>query len=310
RQGQTLGAVVAGLCGWSSEISVAGVILNRVASPRHARMLAQGLAGVCPVLGEVPVNDAFDLRSRHLGLVQAAETAGLEAKISAAAALVAQSCDMEAIAAATRPVAHQDHSFRFKPLGQRIAVARDAAFSFAYCHQAEDWRSQGAEIIPFSPLMDEAPDEGADAIFLPGGYPELHAGVLARAVRVRTGIARAIARGTLIYGECGGYMVLGEHLVDQDGIAHDMFGALRLVTSFQRKTRHLGYRTVEGDTPFGDRFAAHEFHYTSVVKERGIPLFPTVRDGEGATLPAMGLREGRVMGSFAHLIESMPREVI
>ncbi|MBW3534988.1 MAG: hypothetical protein KY453_07210, partial [Gemmatimonadetes bacterium] len=147
--------------------------------------------------------------------------------------------------ARARPVAAPHGApARLPPLGQRIAVARDAAFGFAYWHMLEDWRAAGAEIVPFSPLADQPPDAGADAVFLPGGYPELHAGRLAGNRRFLDGLGTAAERGTLIYGECGGFMVLGEHLIDADGHAHAMAGLVPLTTSFATRQLSLGYREM------------------------------------------------------------------
>ncbi len=186
-----------------------------------------------------------------------------------------------------------------------MAIARDAAFSFAYPHQLEDWRAQGAELSFFSPLADENPPEDADAIYLPGGYPELHAGRLAAGARFHDGLRLAAARGTFVYGECGGYMVLGEGLEDASGARHAMAGLLKLETSFARRKLHLGYRrAVAGQGfPFGQKMAAHEFHYSSVLREEGDPLF-LATDALGADLGPQGLRSGNVMGSYLHVIDA------
>jgi cobyrinic acid a,c-diamide synthase len=139
-------------------------------------------------------------------------------------------------------------------------------------------------------------------VLLPGGYPELHAGRLAGAQRFMQSLVSA-AQDTLIYGECGGYMVLGEALTDAHGTAHPMAGLLPLHSSFADRRLHLGYRTVTArGGPFPGRWAAHEFHYARTLRADGPPLFDAL-DAEGAPLPPMGLRLGRVAGSFAHLID-------
>ena len=112
-------------------------------------------------------------------------------------------------------------------LGQRIAVARDRAFDFAYPLVLEGWRRAGAEVSMFSPLADEAPSAAADAVYLPGGYPELHAGRIAGARRFMSGLRAAAARDAAVYAECGGYMVLGESLTDAQGKLHAMAGCCR-----------------------------------------------------------------------------------
>jgi cobyrinic acid a,c-diamide synthase len=305
RMGQGAAAVVAGLAGFRADVHVAGVILNRLGSARHETMLRGAVETVLPVLGALPRRDDLALPSRHLGLVQAGERADLEAFIGRAADWVAQGCDLDAVLADGAllhgPMSAPDH---MEPLGQRIAVARDLAFGFAYPHMLDDWRALGAEVTFFSPLADEGPGEGADAVFLPGGYPELHAGKLAAAEEFRAGMARAAQNGALIYGECGGYMALGEGLVDADGARHRMLGLLRLETSFAAPERHLGYRRLSalGGLPWRGALRGHVFHYATTLKAEGRPLF-LAHDAEGADLGEAGLHQGRVMGSFCHVIE-------
>lgn len=191
------------------------------------------------------------------------------------------------------------------PLGQRIAIARDVAFAFSYPHILQDWRAQGAEIAFFSPLADEAPSTSAEAVFLPGGYPELHAGRIAAASKFRAGMLAAAKRGSLIYGECGGYMILGEGLIDSEGKSHGMLGLLPLTTRFEKRRLHLGYRRLAplGYVPWSVPLTAHEFHFASIVQEgAGEPLFQA-EDSEGRSLGPIGRRKGRVMGSFAHVID-------
>ncbi|MEE3099513.1 MAG: cobyrinic acid a,c-diamide synthase, partial [Pseudomonadota bacterium] len=180
--------------------------------------------------------------------------------------------------------------------------------AFAYPHQLADWRAQGAEIRPFSPLADEAPAPDVDAVFLPGGYPELHAPRLAAAGRFRAGMAAAAARGARILGECGGYMALGEGLEGADGARHPMLGLLPLETSFAARRLTLGYRrlTPLPGAPWGTSLLAHEFHYASILREGDAPRLFEATDAAGAPLPAMGLRVGTVAGSFAHLIGPGP----
>jgi len=187
------------------------------------------------------------------------------------------------------------------PPAQRIAIAADRAFAFAYPHLLADWRAAGAELRPFSPLNDAAPPE-ADLILLPGGYPELHAGRLAANNTFMQGLKNA-SQHTVIYGECGGYMVLGQGLVDATGQRHKMAGLLDLETSFARRALSLGYRHVTAlGGAFPGHYAAHEFHYATTQRATGAPLFEAT-DATGAPLAPMGLINGRVSGSFAHLIE-------
>jgi cobyrinic acid a,c-diamide synthase len=306
--GQSIAALAAGFQRHDTELRIAGIVLNNVASDRHQRILLAALAPVgIPVLAVVPRDRALARPSRHLGLVQAGETDDLEGFLERAASIVTRHADLDGIlAAAASPfpaTIDKESVAALPPLGQRIAVASDVAFSFAYPHVLDGWRKAAAEITAFSPLADEAPDAAADAVFLPGGYPELHAGQLAAAARFRSGLAAAAGRGAAVYGECGGYMALGQGIVDAEGSRHAMAGLLGVETSFVERTLCLGYRHVAltADGPLGeagDRYRAHEFHYSAALEERGSPLFRQVNDGK-----LVGLRQGRVMGSYLHLID-------
>ena len=311
-QAQSAAALVHGFATWRDDVTVAGVIFNRVGSVRHADMLRRAAEALKPpVLGCLPRDAGIALPDRHLGLVQASEMAALEGFLDSAADLVAAHVDIAALRGLMAPVGPRPGGpppRPLPPLGQRIAVAADDAFRFFYRHVVDGWRAAGAEILPFSPLAGEAPPAPADAVYLPGGYPELHAGRLAANAAFLDGLRAAATRGCPVYGECGGYMVLGEALTDAGGAAHRMAGLLPLETSFADRRLHLGYRTatLAADTPLGAAgaaFGAHEFHYASIVRETGAePLF-TARDAAGADLGAAGLRRGAAMGSFIHLID-------
>jgi cobyrinic acid a,c-diamide synthase len=304
RMAQSVGALVAGFAGHDPGVRVVGVVLNRVGSERHRGMLERAVEGVgLPVLGALPRVEALAHPSRHLGLVQAEERPDLEAFLEGAADLVERHLDLGALLEMAEGQLPVSQGPRVPPPAQRIAVAQDAAFAFAYPHLLEGWRAGGAELAFFSPLADEAVPE-AGLVMLPGGYPELHAGRSAGAERFMSSLTYA-AQASDIYGECGGYMVLGEALVDAEGVAHRMAGLLGLETSFARRRLHLGYRRVEASGgPFRGAWTAHEFHYATTLRAEGEPLF-RAWDAEGAALPDMGLRRGRVAGSFAHLIDRL-----
>jgi cobyrinic acid a,c-diamide synthase len=305
-QAQSAGAVAAGFARFRPAVTVAGVILNRVASPRHETLLRAGLAEAgLPVMGALPRRPELGLPERHLGLVQAGETAGLTARLAALGAFVAQGCDLAAIRAAARPFAAAGTPRRLPPPADRVAIARDAAFSFSYPHLMADWHAQGATVLPFSPLADEAPDPSAGACWLPGGYPELHAGRLAAAGRFLGGL-RAFAATRPVHGECGGYMAMGAGLTDADGARHAMAGLLGLETSFAARRLHLGYRRARlaapaAGLPAGVALAGHEFHYATVAAQPDPPL-AAVTDAAGAPVAETGSRRGRATGTFFHLI--------
>ena len=308
-QAQTAAAVAQGLARFRPGLPVAGVILNKVASPRHEALARAGMeqAGL-KVLGALPRRPGVELPERHLGLVQAEELPRLEALLAEAAAFVAEHCDLEAIRAAASSLPVQGGAKPVPAPGGRIALARDAAFSFVYPHLLSDWRAQGATILPFSPLGDEAPDPSADACWLPGGYPELHAGRLAAAENFRAGLT-AFAQTRPVHGECGGYMALGQGLVAADGTRHRMLGLLGLETSFAKRRMHLGYRRAFPHVSLPGLGTAplrgHEFHYATILSQPDAAL-AQVTDANGETVPETGsYREtsaSRVSGTFFHLI--------
>ncbi|MBK5570039.1 cobyrinate a,c-diamide synthase [Ensifer sp. SSB1] len=308
RMSHSVAALVRGYADHRDDISVVGVILNKVGSDRHEMMLRDALQRVdMPIFGVLRQDSALQLPERHLGLVQAGEHGALEGFIGTAAERVEANCDLDAIGRAAEIFPHRPETeiARFRPLGQRIAIARDIAFAFCYEHLMFDWQKRGAEISFFSPLADEAPDPAADAVYLPGGYPELHAGRLSAASRFRSGMHSAAERGARIFGECGGYMVLGEGLVAADGARYDMLGLLPLITSFAERRRHLGYRrVVPVDNAFFDGpMTAHEFHYATIVAEGAADRLFAVSDAAGEDLGRAGLRRSNVAGSFMHLID-------
>ena len=309
-QAQTAAAIAAGFAAQlPDESPLAGVVLNHVASPRHEALIAAALAkrGVA-MFGALPADAGVVIPSRHLGLVQAGElreSGKLEPVIKAAAKLVASHIDVDAIVQAGKPVSAPVNAPPSPPPpGQRIAFARDAAFSFCYEHTLMWWREGGAEILPFSPLGDEAPDADADFVFLPGGYPELHLERLASASRFMNGLREAAARDVRIYGECGGYMVLGKSIIDENGASFAMAGLLDLETSFAKRRLHLGYRQLVARHEFWPGMgetSGHEFHYTTAMREKGDRLFD-VTDAAGAELAPAGLVSGSVCGSYMHVI--------
>jgi cobyrinic acid a,c-diamide synthase len=310
-QAQTAAAVAMGLARFRPGVRVAGVILNRIASPRHEALVRKGMeeAGVT-VLGVLPKRAAIAMPERHLGLVQAEEQPALQALIADAAALMRDGVDLDALVAAAATTAQPVQPVKLAPPGQRIALARDAAFSFVYPHLLDGWRAAGAEVLPFSPLSDQGPDMSADVCWLPGGYPELHAGTLAAAKRFRSGL-QTFALAKPVHGECGGYMAMGDALVDKDGTRHRMAGLLGLVTSHASRKMHLGYRqavlaqTIPG-RPTASRLSGHEFHYSTILDQPDAPL-ASVTDATGAAVPETGsyrLQSGGGLstGTYFHLI--------
>jgi cobyrinic acid a,c-diamide synthase len=310
-QSQTAAAVVRGLAGHHPAVRIAGVVLNRVGSERHRLLVCDAIAALgIPVLGALPRDADLTLPERHLGLVQASEHSGLVAWIEHLAAMAERYIDIDgvmanSVAIAPRPAA-QEGVTALPPPGHRIALAADAAFSFIYPHVLADWRQAGAEVVRFSPLADEAPPNDCDCCWLPGGYPELHAGTLATAARFHSGLSNFAATRP-VHGECGGYMLLGEGLIDASGTRHAMAGLLSHATSFADRKLHLGYREAKLVTdspigPAGARVRGHEFHYATLSSVGDDAPLAQLTDGEGRPLGPSGGRRGRVTGTFFHAI--------
>lgn len=322
-QSQTAAAIARGFAAHDPGVRIAAVLLNQAASPRHETLCREAVEALgLPVLGAVRRDPEMGLPERHLGLVQAREHAGLAAFVERLADVMERSVDIDALLAlAAPPVLPPVPSPSpvlppvpaastgvLPPPGQRIALADDAAFSFVYPHLLQGWRRQGAEIVPFSPLSDEPPDPGCDACWLPGGYPELHAGRLAAAGRFRDGLRR-FAETRPVHGECGGFMALGATLEDADGVVHQMAGLLGHGTSFARRRMNLGYRRARllADGPLGRAgqiLRGHEFHYARVTDPGPDAPLAELEDARGAALGAGGGRRGRVTGAFFHAIAS------
>ena len=308
-QTQSAAAVARGFAAYDPGVRVAGLILNRVATDRHRAYVADALAATgIPVLGALGRGDVFALPSRHLGLVQAGEHGDLDARLDRIADEVERGVDLDAVLALATDIGGlaPGNSPALPPPGRRIALARDDAFSFIYPHVLAGWRAAGATIVPFSPLAGEVPPEDCDCCWLPGGYPELHAGRLAAAATFHTGL-RHFAETRPVHGECGGYMVLGEGLEDAKGVRHSMAGLLGHATSFANRRLTLGYREARliadaPDSPGVAILRGHEFHYATLTDTGRDAPFAEIRDGQGHSLGPAGGHRGLVSGAFFHAI--------
>ncbi len=313
-QAASVAALVRGFASHDPEVPIAGVLFNRVGSASHEAILRESMEATLPnipILACLERAEDMELPSRHLGLVQAQEHEDLDVFLEKAADVIDSNMDFSALAAMTGAVelgSCFQISASVPALGQRIAVARDAAFSFTYSHVLDGWYNTGISLEFFSPLEDQGPSTEADAIYLPGGYPELHAELLSNNLIFRSAMFAARDRGSAIFGECGGYMVLGEYLETGDGTIHPMLGFLPVKTSLIKRSLKIGYRKVQTVTDSllgtkGTIFFGHEFHYaTAVVENKTKPLFQ-VANAVGIDMGKMGLVEKRVAGSFIHLID-------
>ncbi|HZP20924.1 MAG TPA: cobyrinate a,c-diamide synthase [Bauldia sp.] len=307
-QAQTSAAVARGLAAHDPAVHVAGVILNRVAGDRHRDFIAEAMAAVpVRVFGALARSGAWALPSRHLGLVQAGEHPDLADRLGCLAEALEAGVDLDAVLAAAESIGGGGpRRIALPPPGKRIALADDAAFSFIYQHMLDGWRSAGTSVTRFSPLADEPVPADADCVWLPGGYPELHAAGLSAARRFRDSIV-AFAETRPVHGECGGYMVLGAWLEDAEGTRHPMVNLLGHCTSFRQKKLTLGYReaTLRAASPLGPAGGAvrgHEFHYSRLVEPGSDEPLAELADGRGASLGPAGSRRGNVSGTWFHAI--------
>lgn len=305
--GQTFGALALGLASYRPSLRFAGIAANQVGSERHAEMVAAGLPESVRYLGAIPRLSEAVLPSRHLGLVQAAEIADLDHRLDAAADRLAGL----ALADLPEPVAFASPSAsecepESEPLqpwlaGRRIAVARDAAFSFLYADNLRLLEALGAELSFFSPLAD--PDVSADAIYLPGGYPELHLQELAANTGMKHALRAHAEADRPLYAECGGMLYLLDRLTDKTGQGADLAGLLPGRGQMQARLAGLGMQSL--DTPLG-RLRGHSFHHSTMET----PVAPVAfsqrqRDGQPGE-PVYRL--GSLQASYLHLyFPSAPR---
>ena len=313
-QGSSISAIIQGFKEFRDDIGLAGVIFNRVSSKNHERILRQSLSQIDVVcLGCIPNDERLALDHRHLGLIQASEIIEIDDWLDNAARIVSKNIDIKLLELKTGMLPDLDKSEPVTPLkafGEHIAIARDNAFNFSYGHIINGWKKDGVKISFFSPLADEALPMGVDSVYLPGGYPELFAEALSANLNFMTSLRSAAKDGASIYGECGGFMILGEELIDRNGFSHSMAGLLPVKTSFEHPKLNLGYRllTLVEDGflgTSGDMFKAHEFHYSTLVNDnRSSPLFKN-SNARGENLNNIGCKVANVAGSFAHIIDSV-----
>ena len=291
---QTFAAVAHGLASFRPGLPFYGVLANQVASSRHAEMLTAALPASLNYLGAVMRQQDMGLPERHLGLVQAQEVDDLEARLQRAAAQLANT----ALAQLPPPVAFQPATALSLPRllgGVRIAIARDTAFSFIYPANILTLQAMGAELHYFSPLADDAlPD--CDAVWLPGGYPELHLAALTGAESSRASLHAHVAAGKPLYAECGGMLYLLDSLTDKQGQSGQMLGLLPGHARLNSRLSALGLQQLQLD---GAVLRGHTFHYSSL----DTPITPLTHASR-ATGSGPGeavYRHGSLLASYLHL---------
>jgi cobyrinic acid a,c-diamide synthase len=266
-----------------------------------------------PLIGAVSRNPALERPSRHLGLHQAFEHTQIDSFILNTAEHLKQHLDLDLLENIARTstrhcTADSTGLQTVPPLGKRIAIAKDPAFSFIYPHFITSWCKSGCEIQYFSPLNDEFPDTSCDAIYLPGGYPELHLSALETAQKFKSAVVRAARSGKVIYAECGGHMVLGKSIIGDDEKEFAMTGLLPHRTSFSSPRMVLGYRQLSLASKSslgiaGTVYRGHEFHYSREIEDaRVTPLFE-MENAEGLSLGSGGFCINNINSSFLHLID-------
>ncbi|MFP6892029.1 MAG: cobyrinate a,c-diamide synthase [Nitrospinota bacterium] len=322
-ESESAAAVVRGFMTHNEKVRIAGAVLNQAASARHGEMCRVAVEKVgCPVISVLPRQTDLALEGRHLGLKQAEEAPDLEAFMERAADWFERHTDWPAFLSLFRPPGIGPRpgpaEWGTAPPGAHTAAASDRAFRFFYPHLAAAWRERGAKISLFSPLAGETPHPAADAIYFPGGYPELHAREIAGKKELFGALRRAAGRGVPIFGECGGYMILGESITDGEGRTHPMAELLPVEFTMQDPERHLGYRKAAlreaalGEEA-GARFHAHEFHYASIRRtdpySDSLKALFEMADSEGNPLGPAGHMKGSVAGSFIHIIDRVRDQV-
>ncbi|MDA3894908.1 MAG: cobyrinate a,c-diamide synthase [Desulfobacteraceae bacterium] len=276
---RSLCATVKGFATFEDNIQVAGVIANHVGSANHARILGEALnsSGLPPLLGSILRNSLPELKSRHLGLVNAGEENQVDGLIDELADVVEPCLEMERILCAQMPAAQKEQiSVSQKPYSYvhaknvRIGIAQDKAFCFVYPDNLERLAAAGIAWVPFSPCRDKELPGNLDALYFPGGYPELHAKEISANAAMRDAVSGFAASGRLIYAECGGLMYLSQGVVDQNGNRYPMAGVLPVETRMNKRLHRLGYAVVTltesccwGEP--GVRIRGHEFHYSDIV---------------------------------------------
>ncbi|MEN3811220.1 cobyrinate a,c-diamide synthase [Chromobacterium piscinae] len=290
---QTFAAVAHGLASFRPGLAFHGFIANHVASERHADMLAQQLPPHPPLLAALRRDEAARLPERHLGLVQAQEIADLDARLDRAASQIAATALAESPPPVAFPAAKQTEWPQLLA-GKRIAIARDAAFAFVYPANLEMLAQLGAELAFFSPLADAAlPD--CDAVYLPGGYPELHLETLSANSALKADLQEHIEAGKPLYAECGGMLYLLDRLSNRDGDSASMLGLLPGQAVLQDRLCGLGLQQM--DFP-GGALRGHTFHYTRL--ETALEPIARAARASGAGSGEALYRRGSLLASYFH----------
>ena len=315
-QGHSVAALVKGFEDFHPQLRIAGVIFDRIGSPRHLQLLTDAVKTHChaAVLGGVPRDPAITIPERHLGLHTADEFRHSSSFWDRLATLITEHVDLTTLLALSNTVSElpQPTLLECTSLPSpriRLGVARDAAFCFYYQDNFHRLRAAGAELIFFSPLVDAHLPIDLDALWIGGGYPELHAATLAANVTMRDDIHRFATARRPIYAECGGLMYLCSTLQAGTATTYPMAGVFPFATRMTPRWRSLGYRDIlpRADNPFfpaGLSLRGHEFHYSEIIEPTHLP--PEMRRtlelrGSDGSVCTEGFTVGNTVGTYAHL---------
>ena len=311
RQAGSLAALVRGFRDHDPQLTIAGVVLNGVGSARHEALLREALASIAmPVLGALPRHTSLELPSRHLGLLPAHELEDVQTRLEAWAELAQEHLDLEQLWPLLSAPPSAEPPPTPAPPGQgvrapiKVALASDAAFHFRYPEAIELLEQNGLTVEAWSPLADEPLPSDCRGVILPGGYPELHAGSLSASQRSLSALRQARAMGLPIYAECGGLLLLGRGLEDQQGVLHPMADLLPFQA--RRGSLSLGYRQA---SPLGDGLVlrqgetlwGHEFHRWQLDAENAEESSLWQLEGWGSPARREGWGDGQLHASWLHL---------
>ena len=308
---RSVAAEVLGYQQFDPDLRIAGVILNGVGGPRHLDFCAPQIEATTglPVLGYLPRREELEQPERHLGLIPTVEGTVVDEWYDTLIAQVEETIDLDRllkIAAGSNPPAAALSLYPEEDQPKRavIALAQDSAFSFYYQDSLDLLQAWGAELVPFSPLLDAGLPAGAGGVYIGGGFPEMFAQQLSQNEPMLESMRQAVRRGLQVYAECGGLMYLGQSLSDLEGVQHTMVGAIPVVSSMVGRQLHLGYREVESctDSPLlrkGQRVRGHEFHW-SVLEQPADPEQAVYRVVDQDNRPE-GFQAGSVWASYIHI---------
>ncbi len=307
---RSVAALVHGFQSFDPQIRIAGVILNRVANARHARMLIEALKehdkGL--LVGWFPHREEIKLKERYLGLQTAEERSWTEDQVELLASLVEQHVPLDELLATCTAELPLNSDLRAQPAIHdpvRIGIARDRAFCFYYEAGLDELRSQGAELVEFSPLASSQLPSNLDALYFGGGYPELYSEILSNNASLLSDLREFAAAGKLVYGECGGLILLSRELITRDGNRWPMASLLPLSIEMTDRLVHFGYADVhfeqDGVAAKDTRLRGHSFHCSRIVREEEIGRTTTVHYSLSGERQPEGFAIGNVFGSYIHL---------